>query len=215
MIIELVQKNDARYQETCFLADNIYRLELGVSPTSFPPSYLILLDGDIVVGGLGFWSGDQKEEFLTERYCSKTNLSGFFPDGIIPSREHLGEICSYFLLKPYRKEFFCTILSAMVEYVWVIDINFLFVIKIPTVQKQFNHLGIKLMYLCDPDINKYDGSELDKSRWLGRYFKLNPKCCLIDVYQALLGIGNRRSNPYFLPSFEYGDKLSFLLGKGQ
>lgn len=210
--VELVTQQDEEYQAVCATANRIYNEILKVSPTSFPSTYLVMFDNGLPVGGLGLWGGDGKPELLTETYCDELALARYFPNGKMPSRWQLGEMCCYYLEKPYRRQYFCTLAAVMFEYAWAIGMSSLFLIKISTIQKQADYLGTELIFLCKPDLRKYRGTPEERERWQKVYFRQEPECCLIDLQQALWAYRARRDqNPEFLPPFALGRRLAAIL----
>lgn len=207
--IELVEAGDRHYPQVCSVAQKVYLEELGVSPTSFPPRYMTLFDGDSPVGGLGLWLGSEHDPLLTEAYCDESDLPSFFPSKAIPPRMQMGELCSFFLESGFRGTFFCALTAAMFEYSHRIGVRFILLIKIPTLTRQARYLGTELLVICKPDLEKYNGTEEEKEAWRKRYFRLDPQCCLIYLDQALDAYRSRKScNPEFLPPFAWGDKMA-------
>lgn len=210
--VELVTQRDEEYKAVCATAYRIYLEKLGVILTNFPTAFVEMFEDGMPVGGCGLRYGAEEPIFLTEKYCNGINLSGFFPDGIIPVRSHLGEICCGHLQKTCHGYLSLIPPPHLFEYADTVGIRSLFVTSSLPIKRLFDSLGTRLISICEADINKAGYSLAEYEMWKRRYFKLTPKACLIDVKQALQACREKQEeNPDFLPRFELGERLGALL----
>lgn len=210
--IELVQHHDPEYEAVWTSAQRIYREELGVEPISFPPTFVALFDNKVPVGSAGLWKGEEKESFLTERFCESEGIdtTKVFPRYEFLPRERIAEACCFSVALPYRRHYTPLLLSQLWAYTHAIGIKFLFATLAANLHRSFRYLNTERIDLCSPDINKYDAAPEERERWEQIYFRvLKPKCCLIDVQQAFSAFQSKqRENLHLLPDFNLGERIT-------
>lgn len=210
--IELVKKGEFQYEEACLEIKKVYNKMLRVDPVSFPPQFLTILCTGKIVGSIGLCLGEEFDPLHTEKYCRHLNIENNYLNGVTPKRSEVAEISSFFVHKPFRAKYSCVLPSFMHEYAWSVGIKYLFLIKIDPIQKQLDHLGIKDVFLCTPDIDNYMASEEEKAAWQKVYFKMNPKCSLVRLEETIPATKEKKLlNNGLIPDVIIGEKLSKFL----
>lgn len=207
--VEVIPRDDLRYDAVCEKARETYKKILRVSLISFPPIFVALFDNEVPIASVGVWRGIEIPIFLTERYCkgAGVNPEDLRPNGKVVVREECAEACCLNVDRSYGRDYMLLLLYQLWTYAHASGIPFLYVTTNRMLTRPFRQLGAELVYLCNADIDATGYSPRERSEWSQVYFRLEPKCSLIDVAQVFHAAKERAQAGELFPEFRLGSRM--------